>query len=298
MVVNKRRSALEYQLHSQEEIFGKIFNQTPVGIVLLQPPYNVLKVNPAALKIAQVRNEASLASWFALISQSLIPKKGLLYAVDREIAVKSKTGRRMFLLVRLTPVEDGNIIITLQDITTQKLSQRRLARLATLDSLTGLLNHKAVLLRLEQELSRARRYRLPLSVVLVDIDNFKEINDRHGHLKGDQALSFFAKALKKSLRETDIIGRYGGDEFMIILPETPVDQSLVPLRRIHTLIANYKIKQDHLSISAGVSGFPGEGPILAKKLIEVADKSLYLSKTHGKNQISIKGKLVRNQKGN
>jgi len=154
------------------------------------------------------------------------------------------------------------VIVTLENITSQKRLERHLKRIAQLDSLTKVLNHRTISERLDHELIRARRYKLSLACMMVDIDYFKEVNDFYGHLKGDQILKKVAKLFTESIRKVDVIGRYGGDEFLIILPETSSVQGHLAATRLqdtyrkHIHTGRGVISKTSLSI--GISGFPSE----------------------------------------
>src|SRR6185503_10581854 len=110
-----------------------------------------------------------------------------------------------------------------------------LKRLAQTDGLTSVLNHGTIRERLEEEFMRARRYKLDLSILMIDMDKFKQINDERGHQKGDLVLRQTANLIKENLREVDLVGRYGGDEFMAILPETSPQNARYAAERIRAL---------------------------------------------------------------
>lgn len=160
----------------------------------------------------------------------------------------------------------------------------RLHELATRDGLTGLLNHRALLERLGEEFGRARRHDLPLALLLLDLDHFKDYNDAHGHPAGDAALQQVAQVLRSVTRETDTIARYGGEEFFVVLPQTDMDGALVMAERIRRGIedseeAGYSIT---VSIGACVRQAQTESPAA---LISGADQALYRAKAAGRNQV-------------
>ena len=147
-----------------------------------------------------------------------------------------------------------------------------LAECARRDPLTGLLHHNAFHAQLAVEAARSRRYRGSLALVLFDLDRFKEINDREGHLEGDRLLRAFASALVATLRETDVAGRLGGDEFAALLlgaAAPDVDAFVARLR---------EVLPDGLSVSAGAAHLPDECPVV-ERLLETADRRLYSDKT-------------------
>lgn len=163
----------------------------------------------------------------------------------------------------------------------------RVTQLAITDGLTGISNHLHIVTRLESEIARSRRYGSHLSVILFDIDNFKEINDRFGHLAGDQVLINVAQLLKNGVRNIDAVGRYGGEEFLVVLPETDGEAALMMAERARSRIQEedflYEDQIIKLTLSGGVAGYSDE--IEANRLIRIADDNLLAAKKKGKNVV-------------
>lgn len=159
---------------------------------------------------------------------------------------------------------------------------------ARTDSLTGLWNRKAFDEQLAIQTAIARRYELPLSVVLLDIDHFKQINDTHGHAVGDAVLQELARRLRKSVRDADLIARYGGEEFAILLPQTDLAGGVQLAERIRQQIASSPLRipggEIQLTASAGVASLIPE--VSASELTRRADAALYQSKQFGRNRVS------------
>lgn len=154
------------------------------------------------------------------------------------------------------------------------------------DALTGLLNHGQIRARLRVELKRAQRNNAPLSLVMLDIDDFKVVNDTHGHLTGDEVLRQLAILLKHRLRATDIAGRYGGEELALILTETGGAQAMYVMERLREAFSSLPFRGHdaspfNVTFSYGVACWPGESDINA--LWEAADRALYGAKASGKN---------------
>ena len=167
----------------------------------------------------------------------------------------------------------------------------RLRELSMLDGLTRILNHRAIHERLAEELARAERYGHPLTVVLCDLDHFKAINDTHGHLAGDAALRAAAHALRRCLRTADAFGRYGGEEFLAVLPESDLEAGRQAAERLRHALADRPIALPSgetivLTASFGVSSRADTGGrTTASALVSLADQRLYEAKSRGRNTV-------------
>ena len=167
---------------------------------------------------------------------------------------------------------------------------QKLQKLATTDGLTKLYNSRSFYSQLELEVDRYNRYKHPLSLLLLDIDNFKEFNDNFGHLEGDKVLVRFSQIIKSCLRANDSAYRYGGEEFTVILPETAGEEAKTVAQRIRaTLEAENFVpepnKKATITISIGVTQcYPKEE---LSSFIRRADKAMYLSKQNGRNRVSV-----------
>jgi diguanylate cyclase (GGDEF)-like protein len=163
---------------------------------------------------------------------------------------------------------------------------------ASTDNLTGLFNRNYFNTSLRRETLRAQRYGLTFSLVMLDIDDFKSVNDRHGHVVGDEALSACSHVIRRSVREIDVACRYGGEEFALILPETSRSGAFIVSDRIRTdveLLFSHELFRDRqldLSISGGVAIFPIDSSS-EDGLVTMADQALYRSKKEGKNKITL-----------
>jgi len=163
----------------------------------------------------------------------------------------------------------------------------QLAALSETDPLTGLSNARGFFSRLDDELARVRRYRRPLALLLVDLDGLKSINDRHGHLAGDEAIRGLGDVIRSQLRETDTGARWGGDEFAVLAPNTPERAALALAERIRALIPTTSARWP-LTGSLGVATIdPGtEGDVDdAATLMRAADAALYEAKQRGRNRV-------------
>lgn len=165
----------------------------------------------------------------------------------------------------------------------------QLYELATKDGLTKLYIHRHFYYLLESEIKRVQRYHHVLSLLMMDIDGFKQVNDTYGHLVGDMVLKEIATTIQKTIRHVDIPARYGGEEFAIILPETQATNALIIAERLRQKISEIKVKVDETTfvsptVSIGVAEYPNAADNI-KDIIDMADKAMYLSKENGKNCI-------------
>ena len=151
-------------------------------------------------------------------------------------------------------------------------------------------NHRYFQEQLQNQVSHSKRYEVPLSLIIIDIDFFKKFNDTYGHQSGDAVLKQVASELKKNVRSTDIVCRYGGEEMSVILPNTKYEEAVSIANKLCTIIASKKCKlsggrESNVTISLGVSscGIDGDTPA---QVIEAADKRLYNAKENGRNRVN------------
>ncbi len=175
------------------------------------------------------------------------------------------------------------------DITREVRQERYLEQLASYDTLTGLYNRRRGMAMVDMEISRSRHKDLSLSIIMMDVDYFKKINDIYGHIYGDEVLKRVSQIVKDNLREQDIVFRYGGEEFICCLPEAGREEALLVAEGIRESIASTFINQDgdtdrHITASFGISVFPGDGEGLGQ-LINRADHAMYRIKKNGRNGI-------------
>ncbi|CCH49655.1 sensor domain-containing diguanylate cyclase [Pseudodesulfovibrio piezophilus] len=202
-------------------------------------------------------------------------KDGLQFPVERSIS-SFRLG------------ESWYAVATIRDITEQKATEAKLRQLATTDGLTGLNNRRRFMELSEQELSHAIRYRRPLSIFMLDIDHFKRINDDYGHDVGDKVLRFMADISETALRNADILGRLGGEEFGVLLPETDENAAMDVAERLRHAIEENSIQEGeevlNVTVSIGVSTL-SSGLNTIKSLLKQADKALYEAKESGRNRV-------------
>jgi diguanylate cyclase (GGDEF)-like protein len=179
--------------------------------------------------------------------------------------------------------------VILADVTAQVRLREELRSRAETDPLTGAANRRRFHQALEIECLRFARNRLPLSVLMIDLDFFKDVNDRYGHPVGDTVLRTVAQLLLLSLRKTDLLARYGGEEFSVLLPDTPLSGAMVIAERVRHAIDQKPIVADgcplQVSISVGVASHADEGEASPELLLKKADLALYRAKALGRNRV-------------
>ncbi len=168
---------------------------------------------------------------------------------------------------------------------------RALSEMAATDELTGIPNRRSILEVLGRESARARRYAEPLAVLMIDIDHFKEVNDTHGHAAGDAVLKGVASTLHSTVRDSDFAGRYGGEEFLAILPHQDERGALIAAERIRRKIADSEMGPDRLkvTVSIGVGAMAADG---VDAMLSRADRAMYAAKAAGRNRVSAEERIA------
>jgi len=184
-------------------------------------------------------------------------------------------------------VASGERILKLEEQLVK--AHRQMETLAMHDALTGLLNRRAIEEHARTELDLAKRKERPLSVILLDIDHFKAINDQYGHVIGDQTLRHMSEILTRNLRQYDRIGRWGGEEFLVVMPDTEISEATTVAERMRVATAETKLSLENrenytVQISLGVACVSGAYPELAK-LVHAADLAMYQAKQTGRNRV-------------
>jgi diguanylate cyclase (GGDEF)-like protein len=209
--------------------------------------------------------------------------------------------REVFDLIRLSEENDARLrafedrIGKLERENLDLLMQNRtLSEISARDSLTGLYNRWYVMEKIDSEMNRALRHGSPMSLLMLDLDHFKRVNDSFGHSVGDEVLKTVGQVLRDSCRVYDVPGRYGGEEFCIVLPETRVGNTKQVAERIRSRLASTELPVGDKSIivtaSIGVAGMDSvaeEGVVSAAALLDRADRALYAAKNHGRNRVEL-----------
>jgi diguanylate cyclase (GGDEF)-like protein/PAS domain S-box-containing protein len=208
-----------------------------------------------------------------------------------------RVGRRRYIAADASPIYDDRgrlaaVVETLRDMTDEKLAQIALEQLATRDGLTGLANRRCFDETLHAEWTRALRQRQPLSLLMVDVDNFKAYNDANGHLGGDECLKRIATAVASEMRANDLVARYGGEEFAVILPNQSLKGAASVAERIRTRVEQLQVPNrmtpgQHVTVSIGAATAIAAPDNSASELVAIADAALYRAKHMGRNRISL-----------
>jgi diguanylate cyclase (GGDEF)-like protein/PAS domain S-box-containing protein len=294
---------MQNSLKANEERYRVLVDGSIQGI-LVHKNFEPLFCNRAYAQMFGFENEHALLDNGSILStispkyhhSSCCDNEMLMTGQEKVIKKESKgvriDGSTVWLNLLSRPVLwDGEQAtqVTAMDITEQKLLREQLEQRANFDVLTNLLTRRALNEQLEKEFSRAQRHANDLSCVLIDIDNFKSINDKNGHQVGDDVLKLFASTCEMSLRKADSIGRWGGDEFVLILPQTDLEQALVIAERlcldISKLSVDIKNGSLKFSVSLGVVTL-SKNILSVEQLLSQADKALYQAKDKGKGCVS------------
>ena len=179
--------------------------------------------------------------------------------------------------------------VIFSDVTAQARLREELRRRSETDALTGVANRRRFHQALEIECMRYTRGHAPLSLLMIDLDNFKDVNDRYGHPAGDTVICSVAHLLVTTLRKTDLLARYGGEEFAALLPETRIEGALVIAERIRKMVEGRPVAADgeciRITVSVGVSSHTNDSEVNPQILLKKADLALYRAKTAGRNRV-------------
>jgi len=278
------------QQRQEQDKLLSIVQTNQEGVICADTDGIIVLVNPAASKIlnkkikqlmgtelvACLNDEKVVAGWFNNESELQQPK--IINLNNRMLNVAANTIKN----------EQDNVIgksVRFQDITDELEIKNRLQQLSTLDSLTGLFNRRHFDLTVGIEIERSSQDKQQLSLLMLDIDFFKKVNDTHGHDVGDKVLVDISKILKNAVRSNDIPCRFGGEEFILLLPETNIENAMKLAERIRRKIENTEIGGIYITVSIGVSSVDVTESKGSDELLKIADTELYRAKDSGRNKV-------------
>jgi len=296
----------EAALRESEKRFHSTFASAPIGMAIVGLDGRFLQVNAALADIVGYSIEALQKKTFQQITYpedlqtDLVQfeqlRDGLIKNYQLEKRYFHNKGNLIWVLLSVSAVRDEDdkalyFIAQIQDITERKYLMDRLSNQARVDYLTNLSNRRYYMEQAEAELNRALRYGAPLALLMIDIDHFKNINDSYGHKTGDMVLQKMSDLLKQSLREVDVLGRIGGEEFAILLPESRLENAIEVAERLRVQIANAKLLEAHgqalrCTVSVGVAMLDNPNKNL-DALFNQADEALYKAKNSGRNCVCV-----------
>jgi diguanylate cyclase (GGDEF)-like protein/PAS domain S-box-containing protein len=209
---------------------------------------------------------------------------------DFEAELRTSSGRRLWASIsgqRLRFDGDDSLWAAIADVTIQKQTRDELLRQATHDALTGTFNRRHLEEVLRKEVDRAERHARPLAVAMLDVDHFKRVNDAHGHQAGDEVLRAISERCQGMLRSNDVLGRYGGEEFVVVFPETTLEEAGAVAERLRVAVAEAPIKagSDALSVTVSMGLAAHARGQDMDGLLRRADAALYAAKQDGRNLV-------------
>ena len=280
---------MTYQgLQDEQDKLSTVIFSAHEGMVVIDADGKIVLTNPAAEELLQKSREKLIELGFmGMLDNPGFMESCLSSGQPEEIPYQSR-----ILQVTVSKISQMNgallgSVAMIRNITEEKRLEQELRRLSTTDALTGLFNRRFLNATLDTEFHRSRRTGNPLSVVMFDIDRFKKFNENYGHDQGDRVLQMTAQCLRECVRQFDFPCRYGGEEFVAILPGMKAEEALAFAERLRIKIAETEVDSLHVTISLGVSTFPGLALSKPEGLIEAADAALYRSKENGRNQTTV-----------
>jgi diguanylate cyclase (GGDEF)-like protein/PAS domain S-box-containing protein len=289
----------------QGDIFRKVVEALPVGVWITDSAGRLVYGNPAGRQLWSGSSASALSQssgsqgWFLSGGKRLTVEEWIAAralrdgraAIDEEIEIECPDGTHRIALTSALPIADGQGVISgavmlHHDITERKQAEAQLRGVTDRDPLTGAYNRSVLYETLESEVLRVRRYGGGLAVIMFDIDQFKEINDDHGHLAGDRVLTAIAELVRGALRGFDRLCRYSGEEFLIIAPGTDLRQAARLAERLRVQIASASFDTvSRVTCSFGVCEYGGEED--ADALVRRAEDLMYQARRAGRSSTAV-----------
>ena len=288
--------------HGQK--LSSTIEQSPSAVMILNDELLIEYVNPAfEVMTGYARHEVLSYSPTKLASEKTLPEvyQQLWVTIQSgevwrgELSHTKKDGEVLWVFSVISPIRNSfdkinHYVWMMEDFTTRKNAEDVLQQLAVTDPLTGIYNRRQLFALGEKELKQAIRYGSPLCVLMIDVDHFKVINDQHGHKAGDQTLQALVEMIGSNIRGADIFGRYGGEEFLVLMPNADLNGTLVAAEHLRSLIAEIRVpfdkKELQITISIGICKASPEMTSL-ERIVHCADQALYNAKKAGRNQVAV-----------
>ncbi|WP_018231677.1 GGDEF domain-containing protein [Thioalkalivibrio thiocyanodenitrificans] len=279
-----RRQA-EIALRESEARYRNIFNAAYDVIYTIEPDGTLSSISPSAERMTGWRPEEWIGKHFApAVHPEDQPRAQEV--LERLFAGEADPGAEIRILTKSGAYLDTEFTVgVLRDISARKRAEEEVQRLATTDELTGIANRREFTRILNRELDRARRYGTPLSLIMYDLDHFKRVNDSFGHDVGDHVLQKVARLVNDNIRSVDTAGRWGGEEFMILMPQSVAAAARIAAEKLRQTIAQYRFDGVGTVITAsfGVALFTQQDD--RDSLLKKADQALYQAKARGRNRV-------------
>ncbi len=275
----------------RNESLVKYCDRLPFPVVIVDKDYNVILLNrEASAKFPECRDKTKCYEithglnrpCWEIQGDKVCPVRRLQLG-EEPFVCHEHGGKSMHMLVASRVEDDLFMELYLDKYVTQLVHDLKV--MAETDSLTGVFSRRKLEEFLRSEVERCKRYHRPLSVLFIDVDNFKQINDTYGHNKGDEVLKSIAHVIRKETRKTDFVGRFGGEEFLIVLPETELDHAYAVAERIRKSIERLDFGVGRVSVSVGVTDLREDDDL--ESLFNRVDRAMYLAKEKGKNRSEI-----------
>jgi diguanylate cyclase (GGDEF)-like protein/PAS domain S-box-containing protein len=300
------RHQAEQALAQSQARLSAVVEHALNAILLASDDGSYVEANPAACAMTGYTRDELLAMH---VSQLVVPDSldldtvwaGFLQGGSSRgrIQLRRKNGTVIVATFSAkAQVLPGLNLSILSDVTEEVQAQQRLESLSRTDPLTGISNRRHFLSLASDELARARRHGLPLALLMIDLDHFKEINDHHGHACGDEVLRRFVQAVRGEIRQGEYFARLGGDEFALLLPQTELEGATVFAQRLLQLVREHPAASAgalvHFTVSVGVAALTAETVAAASidELMRLADQALYRSKAGGRGRVKVTDSFI------
>ena len=292
----------ELDLLKSSGLLELVLEALPVGVWIIDQQGHIIYGNPEGKKIwagsryVGIEQYGEYRGWWRSTGQRIAPEEWAAarairrgeVSLNEEIEIECFDGTHKIILNSAMPIHGpqgeviGGVIVNM-DITDRIRLQERLQSIADTDDLTRVHSRRRIYQLLHEEAERSNRYRRPLAVIMFDVDRFKQVNDTYGHIAGDEVLVFLSRMVRSQIRESEHLGRFGGDEFLLLLPETRLADAAILVERLQASLARQpRGAIGVISCSFGICEHqPGEA---VDQLVRRVDQALYRAKAAGRGQ--------------